>query len=48
MVAHYTESFPDGKEFDSSVNGGIPFKFKVGKGQVIKCWDEGFPKVSIV
>ena len=37
----------DGTKFDSSVDRGTPFKFTLGIGQVIKCWDEGIAKLSI-
>ena len=37
---HYTGWLTSGKKFDSSV-GGQPFKFDLGRSQVIKGWDEG-------
>lgn len=42
VVAHYTGRLLDGTIFDSSVGRGQPFKFVIGKGQVIKGWDRGF------
>lgn len=42
VFAHYAGRLLSGKEFDSSYKRGKPFKFRVGKGQVIKGWDEAF------
>jgi FKBP-type peptidyl-prolyl cis-trans isomerase len=38
---HYTGWLTTGKKFDSSVDGGKPFDFTIGNGEVIKGWEEG-------
>ena len=38
---HYHGTLENGKVFDSSVTRGEPFRCRIGRGQVIKGWDEG-------
>jgi peptidylprolyl isomerase len=50
-VMHYTgwlhQNGEKGKKFDSSVDRGQPFEFTIGKGQVIKGWDEGVSTMKV-
>ena len=36
-----------GAEFDSSINRGTPFDFPLGKGSVIRGWDEGLTGMCV-
>lgn len=42
VTVHYVGvAFRTGEEFDASWNRGEPFRFALGKGQVIPGWDRG-------
>jgi peptidylprolyl isomerase len=46
VVVNYTGTFTNGKVFDTSV-GKKPFEFALGRGQVIKGWDEGVATMHV-
>uniref|UniRef100_A0A8C6EZC7 peptidylprolyl isomerase n=1 Tax=Marmota marmota marmota TaxID=9994 RepID=A0A8C6EZC7_MARMA len=52
LIAHVTSALftgmlEDGKKFDSSRDRNKPFKFMLGKQEVIRGWEEGVAQMSV-
>lgn len=47
VSVQYTGWLPDGRKFDSTGEGGTPFAFSLGAGEVIRGWDEGVLGMSV-
>jgi FKBP-type peptidyl-prolyl cis-trans isomerase len=47
VSVHYTGWLTNGTKFDSSVDRGKPFGFRLGAGMVIQGWDQGVAGMKV-
>ncbi len=47
VSVHYTGWLKSGEQFDSSRDRGWPLVFPIGRGRVIKGWDEGVGSMRV-
>jgi len=47
VSVHYTGWLKSGTKFDSSLDRGQPLVFPIGRGRVIKGWDEGVGSMKV-
>lgn len=47
VTVNYTGTLENGTKFDSSYDHGQPFEFPIGRGRVIRGWDEGLMTMKV-
>ncbi|HKZ05709.1 MAG TPA: FKBP-type peptidyl-prolyl cis-trans isomerase [Methylomirabilota bacterium] len=47
VSVHYTGWLENGTKFDSSLDRGQPLEFPIGRGHVIRGWDEGVGSMKV-
>jgi len=48
LTMHYVGTLAsNGSKFDSSIEKGRPFRFTIGRGEVIRGWDDGVIQMSL-